>query len=243
MSSASPNLLEIFELRTGYGPIEILKGISIVVPKGKIVTIIGANGAGKTTTLLCVSGVQRIRGGKVIFNGSVIGNMPAHSLVSLGLAQVPEGRKIFPRQTVLENLHLGAYTRSNKEEIRSDLEKAYSLFPILGERRSQPAGTLSGGEQQMLAIARALMSRPSMLLLDEPSMGVAPILVQRIFGTLRKLNQEGMTILLVEQNAHAALKLASYAYVLETGEIVLEGDPEKIASDPKVQEAYLGENA
>lgn len=234
-------LLELRGLRAGYGPIEALKGISLKVFAGEIVAMIGANGAGKSSTLMCISGIHPVRAGKVFFEGRDITNARPHALVAQGLAQVPEGRKIFPRLTVLENLEMGAYLRRDREGIRADLEKVFHLFPILRERRGQTGGTLSGGEQQMLAIGRALMSRPRLLLLDEPSMGVAPILTQRIFDRIVELNREGMTILLVEQNAHIALKTAGRGYVIETGSIVIEKASAELLADPRVREAYLGE--
>jgi branched-chain amino acid transport system ATP-binding protein len=228
-------------IRSGYGPIEVLKGISLEVHEGEIVTIIGANGAGKTTTLMCISGINRVRSGRILFDGQEIQGVPADQLVRRGVAQVPEGRKIFPRLTVLENLEMGAFIRNDEEGIRADLEKVYALFPVLKEREGQLGGTLSGGEQQMLAIGRALMSRPKLLLMDEPSMGIAPILVLKIFDAIRALNREGMTILLVEQNARQALKLAHRGYVLETGEIVLTDEASALLTHPRVLEAYLGE--
>ena len=235
-------LLSIQNVVAGYGPIEALKGVSLDVHGGEIVTLIGANGAGKSSTLMCVSGLLRARKGAVHFDGADITGFKPHTIVEEGLAQVPEGRKIFPRLTVLENLELGAYLRRDKQAIKTDLEKMYHLFPILGERRKQLGGTLSGGEQQMLAIGRALMSRPKMLLMDEPSMGVAPILTAKIFATIRDLNREGMTILLVEQNAHLALKIAHRGYVIETGSIVLEDKAESLLNDSRVKEAYLGDD-
>src|SRR5262249_3794665 len=200
-------LLKVENLRAGYGPIEVLKGISLEVHEGEIVTIIGANGAGKTTTLLCLSGCNRVRSGTIRFAGRAIDNLPPHTIVKRGLCQSPEGRKIFPRLTVLENLQLGAFTRSDSAGIRADIDKMYALFPILRERHKQPGGTLSGGEQQMLAVARALMGRPQLLLLDEPSLGLAPLIVLKIFDVIRELNRQGIAILLVEQNARMALKL------------------------------------
>lgn len=234
-------LLQIDELHAGYGPIEVLKGISLEVRQGEIVTIIGANGAGKTSTLMCISGVNRIRRGTVLFEGREIHTLPAHEIVKLGLCQSPEGRKIFPRLTVLENLEMGAYTRRDKPGIQADLERAFHLFPILKERQQQTGGTLSGGEQQMLAVARALMGRPKLLLLDEPSLGLAPMIVVKIFDVIRQLNAEGMSILLVEQNARMALKLAHRGYVMETGAITMSDSGEKLLADPRVQDAYLGE--
>jgi branched-chain amino acid transport system ATP-binding protein len=234
-------LLKVESLRAGYGPIEVLKGISLEVGPGEIVAIIGANGAGKTSTLMTISGGVRARSGCISFNDREITSMPAHEIVRLGICQSPEGRKIFPRLTVLENLEMGAFTRNDKAGIRDDIEKSFHLFPILKERQTQTGGTLSGGEQQMLAVARALMGRPKLLLLDEPSLGLAPKIVLRIFDVIRELNREGMAILLVEQAARLALKLAHRGYVMETGEITMSDTSEKLLGDRRVQEAYLGE--
>jgi len=237
----STPILQVDNIRTGYGPIEVLRGLSLHVNEGEIVTLIGANGAGKTSTLMCISGIQALRGGSIRFLGEDIAKTPAHVLVGKGLAQVPEGRKIFARLSVAENLDMGAYLRRDKDGIAADLERVYALFPILRDRRKQLGGTLSGGEQQMLAIGRALMSRPKLLVMDEPSMGVAPLLVAKIFEAIRVLNQQGMTILLVEQNACAALKLAQRGYVLEGGHIALEDTASQLLCDPRVRAAYLGE--
>lgn len=234
-------LLEIKDLRAGYGLIEVLKGISITVNPGEIVTVIGANGAGKTTTLMTISGCVKVRGGGITFMGQAIANTPAHLIVKMGLAQSPEGRKIFPRLTVLENLQMGAFTRKDHAGIQDDIEKAYHLFPILKQRHKQLGGTLSGGEQQMLAIARSLMSRPKMLLLDEPSLGLAPMIILKIFDVIRELNKEGMSVLLVEQNARQALKLAHRGYVMETGTITASDRADVLLNDPRIQAAYLGE--
>lgn len=234
-------LLRLEQVRAGYGPIEVLKGISLDVQEGEIVTLIGANGAGKTTTLMCISGVNRVRSGLIVFRGEEIQNLPAHRIVSRGLSQSPEGRKIFPRLTVLENLQMGAFTRKDPSGIRQDLDRAFALFPILKERRGQMGGTLSGGEQQMLAVARALMSRPLLLLLDEPSLGLAPMICLKIFDVVRELNRQGTTVLLVEQNARMALKLAHRGYVLETGSLVMSDRAEVLLSDKRIQDAYLGE--
>jgi branched-chain amino acid transport system ATP-binding protein len=235
-------LLDVQELRAGYGVIEVLKGISISVNQGEIVAVIGANGAGKTTTLMTISGIVKARAGKVAFDGRDLTRVAAHDIVKLGLAQSPEGRKIFPRLTVLENLQMGAFTRKKDEAgIKCDIEKAYHYFPILKERHKQLGGTLSGGEQQMLAIARSLMARPKLLLLDEPSLGLAPKIVVRIFEVIRELNQEGMSVLLVEQNARMALKLAHRGYVMETGTITFSDRAEVLLNDPRIQAAYLGE--
>ncbi|HEX3152550.1 MAG TPA: ABC transporter ATP-binding protein [Gemmataceae bacterium] len=234
-------LLNVAELHAGYGPIEVLKGISITVNEGEIVTVIGANGAGKTTTLMTVSGCVKVRAGTVTFKGENLTGVPAHEIVRRGLAQSPEGRKIFPRLTVLENLEMGAFTRTDKQGIREDIDKAYQYFPILKQRHKQLGGTLSGGEQQMLAIARALMSRPKLLLLDEPSLGLAPLIVLKIFEVIRELNRDGMSVLLVEQNARLALKLAHRGYVMETGAITVTDRAEVLLNDPRIQAAYLGE--
>ncbi len=236
-----PPLLQLQDVRAGYGPIEVLKGISVEVNEGEIVTMIGANGAGKTSTLMCVSGVNRTRAGRIIFSGAEIQNRPAHETVARGVSQAPEGRKIFPRLTVLENLQMGAYTRRDHPGVQQDLERAFALFPILRERRSQPGGTLSGGEQQMLAVARALMSRPKLLLLDEPSLGLAPMICLKIFEVIRELNRQGTTVLLVEQNARMALKLAHRGYVMETGTILMADRADVLLNDRRVKDAYLGE--
>jgi branched-chain amino acid transport system ATP-binding protein len=234
-------LLDVTGLRSGYGPIEVLKGIDLRVEEGEIVTVIGANGAGKTTTLMTISGAVRVREGTVKFRGEGLTNVPAHEIVRRGLAQSPEGRKIFPRLTVLENLEMGAFTRTDKPGIREDIDRAFQLFPILKDRRGQFGGTLSGGEQQMLAIARALMSRPKLLLLDEPSLGLAPMIVLKIFDVIRDLNRRGMSVLLVEQNARQALKLAHRGYVMETGAITATDRAEVLLNDPRIRAAYLGE--
>jgi len=234
------SLLEVQDVHAYYGNIHALKGISITVDQGEIVTLIGGNGAGKTTTLRTISGLMQPRSGKVIMDGEDLSQYKAHELASKGIAMVPEGRGVFSKMSVLENLEMGAYYRTNKSEINEDLEGTYALFPRLKERRSQLAGTLSGGEQQMLATARALMSRPSLLLMDEPSMGLAPVLVDAIFDTIERINEEGTTILLVEQNAQIALQIASRGYVLQTGEIVLNDSAANLREDEMVQKAYLG---
>ena len=234
-------MLELEDLRVGYGNIEALHGISLSVGEGEIVTLIGANGAGKTTTLMTISGCVRARTGAIRFRGRDISGLPPHEIVALGLVQSPEGRKIFPRLSVAENLEMGAFTRRDPDGIAADQNRVFELFPILGERRRQPGGTLSGGEQQMLAIARALMARPRLLLLDEPSLGLAPLVVSRIFEVIRELNREGATILLVEQNARMALKAAHRGYVLETGTIAMADAAGKLLADPRVRSAYLGD--
>lgn len=234
-------MLSVDRVSASYGAVAALQEISLEVRRGEIVTLIGANGAGKSTTLMAISRVKPLRGGEITFDGVRITGMPAHRVVGLGLAQVPEGRRIFPRLTVLENLEMGAYLRNDRAGISADLSHVYDLFPVLRDRTKQAGGTLSGGEQQMLAIGRALMSRPRLLMMDEPSMGIAPLLVARIFEAVKRLQSEGMTILLVEQNARAALKLADRGYVIETGRIVLADRAEALLVDPRVQEAYLGE--
>jgi branched-chain amino acid transport system ATP-binding protein len=233
-------LLETRGLRVKYGNVEALHGIDIAVRQGEIVSILGANGAGKSTTLRAISGLLRPSGGEIRYDGKPAGGIPAHERVRLGIAQAPEGRRIFGTLTVRENLVLGAFTRSDAAEIAATAKWIYGLFPVLETRREQLAGTLSGGEQQMLAIGRALMAKPRVLLLDEPSLGLAPLLVKAIFRTLREINETGVTVVLVEQNARAALKLAHRGYVMEVGRIVLEGPAATLASDPKVQAAYLG---
>jgi len=233
-------MLEVRALRVAYGGIAAVKGIDFEVGRGELVCLIGANGAGKTTTLKAIAGALAPAGGSVRLEGREIGGTPAHELVRRGLALVPEGRGVFARLTVGENLRMGAYCRDDAG-IEPDLERVYALFPRLRERRRQVAGTLSGGEQQMLAIGRALMSRPKLLLLDEPSMGLAPIAAQSVFATIRGIAADGVTVLLVEQNARAALELARRAYVMESGSIVLAGEARALLGDPKVREAYLGE--
>jgi len=233
-------LLEIEGLTVRYGNVQALHGISLTVGQGEIVTILGANGAGKSTTLRTVSGLLRPAGGAIRFEGRPVHQLPAHKLVALGIAQAPEGRRIFGTLTVRENLALGAFTRSDTAGVAESEERVHALFPVLRERSQQLAGTLSGGEQQMLAIGRALMARPRLLLLDEPSLGLAPLLVRTIFQTIREINASGVTVLLVEQNARAALKLAHRGYVMEVGRIVLQDSAAALLSDPKVQGAYLG---
>jgi branched-chain amino acid transport system ATP-binding protein len=234
-------LLEIEDMHSYYGHIEALRGISLTVDEGEVVTLIGSNGAGKTTTLRSIHGILPPKQGRIIFAGEEIQGVPAHELISRGIAQSPEGRRIFFRMTVLENLEMGAYHRNDASGIREDMDRVFDLFPRLKERTKQEAGTMSGGEQQMLAIGRALMSRPRLLLLDEPSMGLAPVLVERIFETIREINKQGTTILLVEQNANIALEIATRGYVLETGTIVNSAPAAELREDPAVREAYLGE--
>ncbi|MEU8435380.1 ABC transporter ATP-binding protein [Streptomyces sp. NPDC029216] len=235
-------LLEVEDLRVAYGKIEAVKGISFTVEEGQIVTLIGTNGAGKTTTLRTLSGLIKPKGGQIKFQGKSLKKVPAHSIVSLGLAHSPEGRHIFPRMSIEDNLLLGAFLRSDKEGIQKDVQRAYDLFPILGERRKQAAGTLSGGEQQMLAMGRALMSQPKLLMLDEPSMGLSPLMMQKIMATIAELKASGTTILLVEQNAQAALSLADQGHVMEIGKIVLTGPGRELLVNEDVRKAYLGED-
>ena len=236
-------MLRIEGLNASYGSIRVLKDISIQVPVGKVVSIIGANGAGKSTLLKSISGIMKINGGSILYKERNIAGMPANRIVGLGISQVPEGRQIFAHLTVRDNINLGAYhysKRSNRLEIKERMKRVYQMFPILEKRSKQIAGTLSGGEQQMLVIGRALMGRPELLLLDEPSMGIAPLVVREIFNVIKQLNQSGVTVLLVEQNARAALKVAHHSYVIERGEIVLEGLAAELLDNPKVKEHYLG---
>jgi branched-chain amino acid transport system ATP-binding protein len=233
-------LLDVKDIHVFYGSIEAVRGMSFHVDRGEIVCLIGANGAGKTTTLRTVSGLLRPREGAIFYDDQRIDLLPAHEIVGLGVAQSPEGRRIFPRMSVRENLDMGAFTRKDAEQ-RQDMERILELFPILKERARQAAGTLSGGEQQMLAIGRALMTKPKLLLLDEPSMGLAPIVVERIFQTIREISEQGVTILLVEQNAAQALNLANRGYVIETGRIVLEDEARALLANERVRKAYLGE--
>ncbi|WP_427365908.1 ABC transporter ATP-binding protein [Candidatus Caldatribacterium saccharofermentans] len=237
----SDAVLRIENLHVFYGGIHALKGVSLFVPRGTIVALIGANGAGKSTTLRTVSGLVRPREGRILFEGQDITGESPHRIVEMGIAMVPEGRRIFPNLTVMENLLLGAYTRRDHQGLKKDLEWVFSLFPRLRERTWQKGGTLSGGEQQMLAVARALMSRPRLLMMDEPSLGLAPLLVREIFHIVQELLQSGVTILLIEQNARAALEIAHYAYVLETGRVTLEGEGKRLLEDERVRKAYLGE--
>ena len=233
-------MLEIKNLNVHYGVIHALKNVSLTVNSGEIVTLIGANGAGKTTTLRTISGLIKATSGEILLEGKTITALPAPQRVELGISQVPEGRRIFPEMSVLENLELGAFLRKDKAGIKADMDMVFGKFPILGDRRKQTAGTLSGGEQQMLAMGRALMSRPRILLMDEPSMGLAPLLVREIFEIIKDINQAGTTILLVEQNASMALSIAHRAYVIETGSIVLTGTGEELAKSNEIQKAYLG---
>ncbi|MDQ3688387.1 MAG: ABC transporter ATP-binding protein [Acidobacteriota bacterium] len=234
-------MLTIENISVNYGAINALKGVSMHVGQGEVITLIGANGAGKTTTLRTITGLLAPREGRIVFEGEDISAAPTHRLVAKGIAMSPEGRGVFANLTVRENLQMGAYLKKNKREIAEDMEQAFRMFPRLKEREAQKAGTLSGGEQQMLAMGRALMSRPRLLLLDEPSLGLAPLVVHTIFEAIEEIRSKGTTILLVEQNAHAALKHSDRAYVLETGKIVMEGASKDLAADPRIKEAYLGE--
>jgi branched-chain amino acid transport system ATP-binding protein len=233
-------LLQLEGVHAGYGLIEVLKGINLAVGEGEIVAVLGANGAGKSTTLMTISGINQCRQGRILFNGSPIQNHPPHEIVHRGISQAPEGRRIFPRLTVRENLEMGAFQRVNDGALRTDVEHVFTTFPILQERQAQLGGTLSGGEQQMLAICRALMARPKLLLLDEPSLGLAPMIVTKIFDIIREINRQGTTILLVEQNANMALHVAQRGYVLETGKIVLEDTAENLIKNEQVKKSYLG---
>jgi len=234
-------MLKVEEIHTYYDHIHALKGVSLEIHEGEIVCLIGSNGAGKSTTLMTISGVLHPARGRVLFKGQDITHSPADRIVGLGICQVPEGRRILPRLSVADNLEMGAFLRRDREGIRQDLEKVYELFPVLAERRRQQGGTLSGGEQQMLAIGRALMGRPRLLLLDEPSLGLAPIVVEKIFGIIQQINRDGTAILLVEQNANLALGVSDRAYVLETGRVTLSGPSRDLAHDERVRKAYLGE--
>lgn len=234
-------MLKVEDLNVYYGVIHALKGISFEVNEGEVIALIGANGAGKTTILHTITGLLNAKSGKVVFEGHDLTKVPAHKIVSMGMAHVPEGRRIFSELTVYENLKMGAYTRSDKKEIEDTLQKIYQRFPRLKERKNQIAGTLSGGEQQMLAMGRALMSQPRIILMDEPSMGLSPLFVSEIFDIIQEISASGTTVLLVEQNAKKALSIANRAYVLETGKVVLEGDAKKLLNDDSVKKAYLGE--
>ena len=237
----SEPVLSVKDLQVHYGAIHALRGISLEVPEGKVVALIGANGAGKTTTLRAITRMLRVSAGSVRFRGEELTRLQPHEIVARGLAHAPEGRGIFLNLTLRENLELGAFLRTDADGIKADLEKCFTLFPILKERIDQLSGTLSGGEQQMLAVARALMSRPQLLLLDEPSLGLAPQVVERIFQVLREVSSSGVSLLLVEQNAHKALQIAHQAYVLETGEVVMKGTGQELLASPEVRKAYLGE--
>ncbi len=234
-------VLAVDSIETFYGSIQALKGVSLEVFEGEIVTLIGANGAGKSTTLRSINGLNHPRRGTIVFDGRDITQLPAHEVVRLGIAQSPEGRKLFPRMTVVENLEMGAFQRSDKHGMREDMDRVFELFPRLAERKTQKAGTMSGGEQQMCAIGRALMARPRLLMLDEPSMGLAPIFVERIFETIVEVNKQGTAILLVEQNALMALEVAGRGYVLETGKVKLADDAKALAQNEEVRKTYLGE--
>jgi branched-chain amino acid transport system ATP-binding protein len=235
-------VLRVEDVHTFYGSIEALKGISLDVHEGEIVTLIGANGAGKSTTLRSINGLNHPRNGKIFFQGTDVTSMPPHQIVKRGISQSPEGRKLFPRMSVTENLEMGAFQRTDRSEIKEDMDRVFSLFPRLAERRTQKAGTMSGGEQQMLAIGRALMARPKLLLLDEPSMGLAPIFVEKIFEIVKEINDQGTPILLVEQNALMALDTADRGYVLETGKIALADDAKALRQNEQVRKTYLGED-
>lgn len=232
--------LEIRDLCVSYGGIRALKGVSLSVDEGQIVTLIGANGAGKSTTLRAISGLQKVQSGSILYGGEELTSLPAKEIVRRGIIHVPEGRRVFPDMTVAENLKIGAFLRTDKAAIAQDMDYVYSLFPRLKERSWQLSGTLSGGEQQMLAVGRALMSRPKVLMMDEPSLGLAPLIVKDIFSIIRRVNQDGITVLLIEQNANAALRIADYGYVLETGTIALSGTGEELLKNESVREAYLG---
>jgi branched-chain amino acid transport system ATP-binding protein len=234
-------MLELRDVHTYYGAIHALKGISLKVEDGEIATLIGSNGAGKTTTLRTIQGVLRPKKGTILLDGLALEKLPAHEIVSHGISQSPEGRLIFPRMTVLENLEMGAYARKDHDGVKDDLERVFNLFPRLRERIGQKGGTLSGGEQQMLSMGRALMARPRIMLLDEPSMGLSPLLVEEVFRTIKELNEQGTTILLVEQNARMALSIANSGYVIQTGEIILQDTAAKLKEDEMVQKSYLGE--
>ena len=240
-NAATTPILELTDIHTYYGSIHALKGISLEVHEGEIVTLLGANGAGKSTTLRSINGLNRPRQGSISFRGQDITSVPPHKIVQRGIAQSPEGRRLFPRMTVIENLEMGAFQRKDRGEIKGDMDRVFELFPRLHERRTQKAGTMSGGEQQMCAIGRALMARPQLLLLDEPSLGLAPIFVERIFDIIKQINEQGTSILLVEQNAAMALDAANRGYVLETGRIVLADDAKALKTNEQVRKTYLGE--
>ena len=240
-NAAATPILELTDIHTYYGSIHALKGISLEVHEGEIVTLLGANGAGKSTTLRSINGLNRPRQGSISFRGQDITSVPPHKIVQRGIAQSPEGRRLFPRMTVIENLEMGAFQRKDRGEIKGDMDRVFELFPRLHERRTQKAGTMSGGEQQMCAIGRALMARPQLLLLDEPSLGLAPIFVERIFDIIKQINEQGTSILLVEQNALMALEAANRGYVMETGRIVLADSAESLKTNEQVRKTYLGE--
>jgi branched-chain amino acid transport system ATP-binding protein len=242
MSTSAGPLLQVDDIETFYGSIQALKGVSLQVFDGEIVTLIGANGAGKSTTLRSINGLNHPRHGTIAFRGTDITHVQPHHVVKMGIAQSPEGRKLFPRMSVTENLEMGAFQRKDKSELKADMDRVFDLFPRLAERRHQKAGTMSGGEQQMCAIGRALMARPTLLMLDEPSMGLAPIFVERIFETIVEVNKQGTSILLVEQNALMALDVANRGYVLETGHVALADDAKALAQNPEVRKTYLGES-
>ena len=242
MSEAAAPILEVDDVHTFYGTIEALKGISLEVREGEIVTLIGANGAGKSTTLRSINGLNHPRTGSIVFQGRDISNSPPHDVVKMGIAQSPEGRRLFPRMSVYENLQMGAFQRTDRSTLDEDVERVYQLFPRLQERKNQKAGTLSGGEQQMVAIGRALMAHPKLLMLDEPSMGLAPIFVEKIFEIIVEINQQGTPILLVEQNALMALEVANRGYVLETGRVALADDATSLRNNEQVRKTYLGED-
>ncbi|RKP56803.1 ABC transporter ATP-binding protein [Pararobbsia silviterrae] len=234
-------MLSISGLKVAYGGIQAVKGVNLEVREGELVTLIGANGAGKTTTMKAITGIKPISGGDIVYRGESIKGVPPHELLKRGLAMVPEGRGIFARMTILENMQMGAYLRNDSDGIQKDVERMFGFFPRLKERASQLAGTLSGGEQQMLAMARAIISRPKLLLLDEPSMGLSPIMVEKIFEVVREISKEGLTVLLVEQNAKLALQAATRGYVMDSGTITMSGEAKQMLDDPKVRAAYLGE--
>jgi branched-chain amino acid transport system ATP-binding protein len=238
-SAAGEVMLDVQDIHVFYGNIEAIKGVSLQIRNGEIVTLIGANGAGKSTTLNAISGLQRPRSGKIFYEGRDLASVPPYDVVTLGLSQAPEGRRIFPRMTVKENLEMGAFSRP-RQDLKADFDRVFDLFPVLKERESQTGGTLSGGEQQMLAMGRALMAGPKLMMLDEPSMGLAPMLVEKIFDIIKEINAQGTTILLVEQNAHVALEICDRGYVLEIGRVTLSDDGAALLTNPHVQEAYLG---
>jgi branched-chain amino acid transport system ATP-binding protein len=242
VGAGAMSFLEVRDLTVAYGAIQAVRGVTFTVERGQIVSLLGSNGAGKTTTLRTISGLLRPVSGEVLLDGEPIHRLPAHEILGRGVAHSPEGRRLFVRMTVEENLRLGAHTRRDERAVVADLDRIYAMFPVLGQRRHDKAGLFSGGEQQMVAIGRALMSRPTLLMLDEPSMGLSPIMTEQIFATVRELQREGVTVLLVEQNAPAALALSQYAYVIDLGRTVLSGTGQDLLADPRVQAAYLGAN-